>query len=216
MTGATLGDSADQTNAREAILAAAIDLFAEHGYRGASLQQVAERAGIRKASIFHHYASKADLADHAFESVRQQLLQCLAPLRRPGPPSREQVVDLIGGSIALCTTHRSSARLGMRLFVDDLAGAAGARGDEPRESYVEIFTILGDWLTRARRAGRVRPMSVRVAILLVLGTLLMVPATAHDAAADVLGDPWAPATLRAWKRELTAYLLGALGFEEES
>lgn len=203
-----------QPNARAAILAAAIDLFAEHGYGGASLQRVAERAGIRKASIFHHFESKADLADEAFEGVRQQLLECLAPLRGNGEPGRHQLIEMIERSIVFCTAHRSSARLGMRLFVDDLAGAAGARRDEPRESYVEIFTVLGQWLSGARHAGLVRPMSVRVAILLVLGTLLIVPATAHDAAADVLGDPWAPATVRAWKREMTAYLLGALGVEQ--
>ena len=40
---------------------AAREVFAEQGYRKASLQQVAERAGIAKASLYRHIESKGDL-----------------------------------------------------------------------------------------------------------------------------------------------------------
>ena len=133
--------SPPRDNARGAILSAAIDLFAEQGYGGASLHRVAEQAGVRKASSFHHFESKANLADPAFERVRQQFIVCFAPLRPGDPPSRAQRVAMIESAIGFAATHRSSARLGMRLFVDDLAGPAGARSTTPKESYVAIFEI---------------------------------------------------------------------------
>jgi len=43
---------------REEILDEATRLFAERGYEGTSMADLAERVGLRKASLFHHFASK--------------------------------------------------------------------------------------------------------------------------------------------------------------
>ena len=43
---------------KEEILVEATRLFAERGYEGASMGDLAERVGLRKASLFHHFASK--------------------------------------------------------------------------------------------------------------------------------------------------------------
>ena len=46
---------------RDAIIAIAKGVFAEGGYAGASLSQIAERTGLRKASLYHHFSSKESL-----------------------------------------------------------------------------------------------------------------------------------------------------------
>ena len=43
---------------REKILDDARDLFAERGYEGTSMADLAARVGLRKASLFHHFPSK--------------------------------------------------------------------------------------------------------------------------------------------------------------
>jgi AcrR family transcriptional regulator len=43
---------------KEEIVAEATKLFAERGYEGASMGDLAERVGLRKASLFHHFPSK--------------------------------------------------------------------------------------------------------------------------------------------------------------
>jgi AcrR family transcriptional regulator len=43
---------------KEEIIAEATRLFAERGYEGASMGDLAERVGLRKASLFHHFPSK--------------------------------------------------------------------------------------------------------------------------------------------------------------
>jgi len=53
------GHGLDGTKLR--ILEAAMVMFAEHGYHGASLRQIGEAAGIRAASIYEHFASKEDM-----------------------------------------------------------------------------------------------------------------------------------------------------------
>ncbi len=44
-----------------AIEAAALELFAEHGYDGTTLRQIARHAGISPAGIYHHFPAKIDI-----------------------------------------------------------------------------------------------------------------------------------------------------------
>jgi TetR/AcrR family transcriptional repressor of nem operon len=50
------------SNSREKILAAARTIAQAHGYGGLNFRDLAEIVGIRAASIYHHFPSKADLA----------------------------------------------------------------------------------------------------------------------------------------------------------
>lgn len=55
---------------KDEIIAEATRLFAERGYEGASMGDLAERVGLRKASLFHHFASK----DVLYATVLGQLI----------------------------------------------------------------------------------------------------------------------------------------------
>ncbi|APO66756.1 TetR family transcriptional regulator protein [Rhizobium gallicum] len=50
------------TNAKEAILTAGRQSAQAHGYGGLNLRDLANEVGIKAASIYHHFPSKADLA----------------------------------------------------------------------------------------------------------------------------------------------------------
>lgn len=49
-------------SSREAILAAATRTAQAHGYAGINFRELADEVGIKHASIYHHFPSKADLA----------------------------------------------------------------------------------------------------------------------------------------------------------
>lgn len=50
------------SNSKEAILAAARRTAQAHGYSGLNFRDLADEVGIKAASIYHHFPSKADLA----------------------------------------------------------------------------------------------------------------------------------------------------------
>ncbi len=62
---------------RVLIIEAAREAFADGGYEGTSLEQIAERAGVSKALIYEHFASKRDL--HA-AMLEQHVTELLAQL----------------------------------------------------------------------------------------------------------------------------------------
>lgn len=74
-------------NAKEAILAAARTMAQAHGYGGLSYRDLAADVGIKAASIYHHFASKADLgaalARRYWEDTAAELEQMLAETDDP-------------------------------------------------------------------------------------------------------------------------------------
>ena len=57
--------------ADEAITAAALALFAERGLEGASIDEIARRAGVTRATIYRRWTRKEDLIAHALGKARE-------------------------------------------------------------------------------------------------------------------------------------------------
>lgn len=57
---------------REALLAAARELFADSGYAATGREQIAERAGVTRGALYHHFSSKEALFRAVVESLEQQ------------------------------------------------------------------------------------------------------------------------------------------------
>lgn len=56
----------------EAILLAALRLFAANGYEATSVSQIASAVGLSKGALYRHYRSKQDLFDHILRRMEAQ------------------------------------------------------------------------------------------------------------------------------------------------
>lgn len=59
----------ERNNTKQDILEAALDLFSVQGYEATSISQIADAVGIRKASLYSHFAGKQDILDSLVQSV---------------------------------------------------------------------------------------------------------------------------------------------------
>lgn len=62
----------EQGNTKQEILKAALDLFSVQGYEATSISQIADVVGIRKATMYSHFASKQEILDALVQNTMEQ------------------------------------------------------------------------------------------------------------------------------------------------
>ena len=145
-----------QTKNREAILDAGLEVFSTNGFRGATLDQIADVAGLSKPNLLYYFASKEDI----HTTVLSQLLDTwLDPLRAMNPDG-DPVGELLGYVRAKLNLSRNYPRES-RLFANEiLQGAPRMRvaieGDL-KALVTEKSAVLTAWMDQGRIA-RVHPV----------------------------------------------------------
>jgi AcrR family transcriptional regulator len=81
---------ADAEKTKEAIIDAAVDVFAGRGYEHARLDQVARKAGVTKGAIYWHFKDKQDLYEHISRREQERMSALIdGVLKREETPFRK-------------------------------------------------------------------------------------------------------------------------------
>jgi AcrR family transcriptional regulator len=140
---------------RKAILVAATDVFAEKGYRGTSLTEIANRVGMTQPGLLHHFKTKDELLLAVVEDYEalpervQSFQERLAPERFELAAQLEHLASTNAGArqeqLLLTTLSAEAIPLNHPLHEYFLH-----RYKRFRRSLTEIFV-------RAQESGAVRP-----------------------------------------------------------
>ncbi|MFG2625939.1 TetR/AcrR family transcriptional regulator [Streptomyces sp. NPDC048473] len=88
--------------ARDELLTAAAELFTTRGYAATTTRAVAERAGMRQATMYHYVAGKEDLLAELLESTVTPSLALARRLLADGEPAAEdRLWELCRSDVAL-------------------------------------------------------------------------------------------------------------------
>lgn len=99
---------------REHILEAAEDVFAEHGFEAAKVQQIAERARLSMGTIYSIFPGKQELYDDLLARRGDQLLGVLRDVHARQAPPRETLDGLIEVYVDWFVAHPSFLRMHLR------------------------------------------------------------------------------------------------------
>lgn len=108
----------DTGGTRQRILATARELFAAHGYRAASMRQIAEQLGISKPSLYHHFPGKAQILHSLIAEPIDELARVVASAG-DDDGTRERILR---GCIDVMVRHRQVMNLLLRdasVYSDD-------------------------------------------------------------------------------------------------
>jgi TetR/AcrR family transcriptional regulator, cholesterol catabolism regulator len=108
---------------REDVLAAAAKVFSERGYHGASMQDVANAAGMQKASLYHHVGQKEDL----LFAIHEKMIDELTALTMPVVSSSRSPAEKIRGVIEVALEFIAAHREGATVLLQDIGAVAGPR-----------------------------------------------------------------------------------------
>ena len=78
------------TARREQILDVALEVFGRAGFHGASMNDVADAAGVTKPVLYQHFDSKRELYRALLEEVGNRLLSAIAKATADAPDGRSQ------------------------------------------------------------------------------------------------------------------------------
>ncbi len=156
--------AARSARTRGALLQAARELFAEKGFAATGRDEIAERAGVTRGALYHHFASKTEVAAGVLEQLEGELVALVVAAAREGTGVRDQL-------------HR-----GCRAYMDACADPTMARilADAPAVLGIEACRaldavacapLLAEVFARADEERIAVPGDPEVAAALLLGFL---------------------------------------------
>jgi AcrR family transcriptional regulator len=95
---------------REVILSAAEEVFAQRGYHGASLDEIAQAAGVSKALIYEHFASKRELHASLLEDHGAEIFRRLEASAQTGATGEERLRGGVDAFLSFVEEHREAWR----------------------------------------------------------------------------------------------------------
>ena len=150
------GQHRNPERSRERIVDAALAEFADHGYAGARVQSIAQRAGLNKQLISHHFGGKRALYDAVMSERR---LRGGGELLGPASPVADALPTFFDAARADPEWLRVLVWESLEAEDDD-DGVAGA--EARRSRYLDRV----DWVAAEQAAGRL-PAGLDPALLLL-------------------------------------------------
>lgn len=172
------------------ILEAALDVFSSHGFRGATLDQIAERAGLSKPNLLYYFASKEAMHQALLSRLLETWLDPLRAMKPDGQPV-EEVLAYVRRKLELARDFPRESRLFANEVLQGAPRMMGAITGDLKTLVEAKAKLLGAWMDQ----GKMRPANP-VHLIFSIWSLTQHYADFEVQVRGVLGeghDPWAEA-----------------------
>ena len=171
------------------MMRAAVEVMGEDGYEGASIRDMAARAGVSVAALYYHFPSKLHLLGEFLEEAHEVILARLERRLLSAEPTPVARLDVVVATLIASNLHDKFARLASNVAVREhtrLEKAERKVIDEKRKRLLQLVQGVvesgvehGDFTTdEPREAAR--------AIITLCSSLVEPYAEMHRSMADVI------------------------------
>ncbi|MDN5761642.1 MAG: TetR/AcrR family transcriptional regulator [Microlunatus sp.] len=158
---------------QQAILRAALDEFATHGFHDASLNRVIEAAGISKGSMYYYFEGKEDLYTYVARIEVERLLAEVGPFSVPSQGDADAFWSTLADYyLRLMTALTASPQLAALIR----GWAAASKTPALQEAQQQLEQGMWPWLVQTlaagQRVGAVRsdlPAALLIAVVVGMG-----------------------------------------------
>jgi AcrR family transcriptional regulator len=186
---------------RRNILEAALEVYSQLGFRGATTRRIADAAGVNEVTVFRHFGSKDALLQEALQLLAEESSDILLP-KDPNEPLQE-LTDWSEAELTRLRARRSMIRTCMGEIGERPQHTVSASA-APRRAFAE----LSRYLTRLKETGAAaKPFNTDAAAAMLWGSLFA-DAMGRDMMPEVFPSPPERAP-----RRYVELLLRALGVD---
>ncbi|MFV0514139.1 MAG: TetR family transcriptional regulator C-terminal domain-containing protein [Jhaorihella sp.] len=144
-----------QARNRAAILEAALDVFSAHGFRGATLDQIAAAAGLSKPNLLYYFPSKDAIHEALLAGLLDTWLDPLRDLDPEGEPL-EELLAYVRRKLQMSRDLPRESRLFANEIVQGAPRIHATLSSELKSLVDEKARVLEGWMA-AGRIARVHP-----------------------------------------------------------
>lgn len=180
----------------EQILGAALEVFAQHGSSGASINLIAKTAGLTTPNLLYYFESK--------DAIRQELLArtlqlWMAPLNMLSPHGEpvEEICQYIRRKLDISKNFSKESKFFANEILSGLPQSKNEIFGPLKELYSAKIAVLEDWI----RAGRIAPVDPHHLLYSIWAT------TQHYADFDVQIEQIAPEKAKDRFADAEAFLI---------
>lgn len=143
-------------------------LFAERGFDGASIREIAEQAGATKALIYHYYDSKEALYQTLLEDAVSGVVAQIEAIAADGHEPETQIRAVV--QVFIDAYHDAPHRFQMvQRTIDDHHTIAAVLADR---WFSRAHLALQDIVARGVRQGSLKPLPVQMVPFAVIGLVI--------------------------------------------
>lgn len=155
-------------NRDEAVMKEAISIMAEKGYVATSIQEVADRVGVLKGSLYHYFSSKEELLVRILIESHEQTSAIDAEVRALGLAPHEELLEQMRRSSLWFLENPERASI----FFTEVKHLTGDRHTEARKRGRAFEERLGSLITAGQKDGTIRDdIDHRILTRFVVGTV---------------------------------------------
>jgi AcrR family transcriptional regulator len=159
----------DRPGTAESLLHAGQELFAEHGYDGASIRAITSRAGANLGAVTYHFGSKEALYHAVIESKIRPVRERLLAAAGGGGPALDRIESFLRTAFDYYTSNPGLPRLMLQQI------ASGRPAPPPAREWIRLgLGTLGELIRTGQVEGNIRAGEPRLMALGVVSTLVFV------------------------------------------
>jgi AcrR family transcriptional regulator len=151
---------------REAIMAAALDLFVERGFYGTAVPEIADRAGVGAGTIYRYFDSKEALVNELYRREKTNFAHHVIDDFRP-PEGARELFRMLWTRMAKFSVEN------MKSFVFlELHHHARYLDAESRALQQRMLVLFTHVIVSAQARGQLKPTSPHLLMAIVMGALV--------------------------------------------
>ncbi len=163
------GDSEKKTRIqginRRIIIEAALEVFSTYGFRGSTIDQIAEKAGMSKPNLLYYFPTKQDIYTVVLESTVQEWLQPFSEIDPDGDPV-EQLSKYISQKLDMSARKPEASRL----FANEILHGAPAIGEFLRTRLKDLVDEKAAVIRRWSEQGKLAPVDPHHLVFMIWAT----------------------------------------------
>ncbi len=147
--GAPKKTSRIQKRNRRLILEAALDVFSRHGYRGATLDQIAAEAGLSKPNILYYFDGKEDIHVTLLSRLMDTWLDPLVAMSPQGEPVAE-ILSYVQRKLNMARDLPRESRLFANEILQGAPRIAPELTGHLKPLFDEKCALIAEWIAQGR------------------------------------------------------------------